>query len=165
MVPRKGTSTPVETVMRVGVLSDTHGLLRDGVPAALAGVDMILHAGDVGSRDVLRELGRIAPVTVVRGNMDNQPWAHGLSGSEIVPVGPLWFYLVHDIFTMDIEPGAAGIDVVVSGHTHRASCTRRKGVLYLNPGSAGPLRGARPATLALMDVLGDEVKVRFLQLT
>jgi len=136
--------------MRVGVISDTHGLLRAEAVAGLAGVDWILHAGDVGDAGILETLGRIAPVTAIRGNIDTQGACAQLPATELVEVGGTAFYLLHDLQELDLDPGSAGIGVVVSGHSHRPRIERRKGVLYLNPGSAGPRRFSLPITFALV---------------
>lgn len=140
--------------MRVGVISDTHGLLRAEALAGLAGADWILHAGDVGDAGILETLGRIAPVTAIRGNIDTGGACARLPATELVDVGGTAFYLLHDLQELDLDPGSAGIGVVVSGHSHRPRIERRKGVLYLNPGSAGPRRFSLPISFALV-TLGD----------
>jgi uncharacterized protein len=138
--------------MRVGVISDTHGLLRPEALRALAGVEAILHAGDVGDIAILEALGRIAPVTAIRGNIDQTGPCSALPATEWVELDGAVFYLIHDLKELDLDPGAAGISVVVSGHSHEPKVERRKGVLYLNPGSAGPRRFRLPVTLALVTV-------------
>ncbi|HEX4067817.1 MAG TPA: metallophosphoesterase family protein [Acidobacteriaceae bacterium] len=136
------------------MISDTHGLLRAEALAGLAGADWILHAGDVGDAGILETLGRIAPVTAIRGNIDTGGACARLPATELVDVGGTAFYLLHDLQELDLDPGSAGIGVVVSGHSHRPRIERRKGVLYLNPGSAGPRRFSLPISFALV-TLGD----------
>ena len=142
-------SQPVE----IGVISDTHGLLRPEAAAALAGVEGIIHGGDVGGEDILEALAEIAPVTAVRGNTDYEPWAARLSMTELLEAGGRSIYVVHDIEDLDVDPVAAGIDVIVFGHSHRPVWERRgDGVRYLNPGSAGPRRFSLPVTVARLQV-------------
>jgi putative phosphoesterase len=148
----------------VGLVSDTHGLLRPELVEAFKGVDLIVHAGDIGGADVVRALEAIAPVVAVRGNMDRGRWTGWLRYSETVEVGDVLLYIVHDGADLELNPNAAGIRVVVSGHTHYPSRAERDGVLYLNPGSAGPRRGRIPASAALLEVNGDKVEVDFLKL-
>lgn len=132
----------------VGVISDTHGQLRPEAVDALAGVDHILHAGDVCGEEILERLGRIAPLTVVRGNCDHGGWAGGLPWSAEVELDGVWIHMRHILEDLDLDPAAAGFAVVVSGHTHRPLAETRRGVLYLNPGSAGPRRFSLPVTVA-----------------
>ena len=138
--------------MKIGIISDTHGLLRPQAIAALQGVDHILHAGDVGDDNILEALRKIAPVTAIRGNTDH----HGLCGTlpetEVVELAGRLVYLVHSIHDLDLNPVAAGIAAVISGHTHNPAVEHRQGVLYLNPGSAGPRRFSLPTTLATLDL-------------
>lgn len=138
--------TPSKPIL--GIISDTHGLLRPEVAEAFAGVSMILHAGDVGRPQVLSALEEIAPVTAVRGNMDGGGWAAPLPPVQAVEVGSLWIYMLHDLAALDLDPVAAGFRMVVSGHTHQPAVNRVDGVLYLNPGSAGPRRFSYPVTVA-----------------
>jgi putative phosphoesterase len=138
--------------MRIGVISDTHGLQRPEALAALAGVDHILHAGDVGDAGILDELRKIAPVTAIRGNIDRDGACAELPATEMVELGGVTFYLLHDVKALDLDPLAAGIDAVVSGHSHKPAIEWRKGVLYLNPGSAGPRRFSLPITVAMVTV-------------
>ena len=140
--------------MRVGVISDTHGLLRPEAIEALAGVEHILHAGDVGDDDILDELARIAPLTAIRGNIDRAGKCAELPATAMAELGEATIYMLHDVHTLDLDPAAAGVEVVVSGHSHRASIERRRDVLYFNPGSAGPRRFSLPVTLGLL-WLGD----------
>jgi putative phosphoesterase len=132
----------------VGVISDTHGLVRPQAVEALRGVQAILHAGDIGSPEVLQQLGEIAPVHAVRGNVDREPWAKSLPLRDAVEIGCRLIYIVHDIADLDLDPAAAEITIVVSGHSHRPGAEQRNGVLYLNPGSAGPRRFRLPVALA-----------------
>jgi len=132
----------------VGVISDTHGLMRPEALRALGGVERILHAGDVGNREVLDALQQIAPVTAVRGNTDRDAWASWLPKTAVVEVGPATLYLLHDLGELDLDPAAAGFAAVIYGHSHQPHTESRGGVLYLNPGSAGPRRFHLPVTLA-----------------
>jgi putative phosphoesterase len=136
----------------VGVISDTHGLLRPEAVAALAGAEHILHAGDVGDARILNELRRIAPVTAIRGNVDLHGECSLLPPTEAVELDGRLFYLVHSVHDLDIDPVAAQVDVVVSGHSHKPGIERKKGVTYLNPGSAGPRRFRLPVSVALVTV-------------
>ncbi|HEX4311317.1 MAG TPA: metallophosphoesterase family protein [Acidobacteriaceae bacterium] len=134
--------------MRIGVLSDTHSLLRSEVLPALAGVDHILHAGDVGDPAILDALRTIAPLTAIRGNIDRTGPCATLPPVEIIELAGTSFYMLHDVRELDLDPAAAGIHVIVSGHSHQPLIEQRRGVLYLNPGSAGPRRFSLPITLA-----------------
>lgn len=136
------------TTLTIGVISDTHGLLRPEAVEALRGVDHILHAGDVGAPAILDGLRAIAPLTAIRGNVDVSGVCTALPAAEAVELGGRLFYLVHSLQDLDLDPSAAGIAVVVSGHSHRSEVREAKGVLYLNPGSAGPRRFDLPVTLA-----------------
>jgi putative phosphoesterase len=136
----------------VGVISDTHGLLRPEAVAALRGVDRILHAGDVGSARVLEALAALAPVTAVRGNNDRGAWARRLPATAVLEIGAIRLYVVHDLKDLDVDPRAAGYAAVVCGHSHRPRREDRDGVLYFNPGSAGPRRFALPISLGRLRV-------------
>ncbi len=136
--------------MRIGILSDTHGLLRPEALAALAGADHILHAGDVGDPAILEKLRTLAPVTAIRGNIDTHGPCASLPATEAIELDGHLFYLVHSLQDLDLDPVAAHISVVVSGHSHKAAVEHRNGVLLLNPGSAGPRRFRLPVTLALL---------------
>jgi putative phosphoesterase len=153
-----------ETVVIVGVISDTHGLLRPEALEALRSSDLILHAGDVGDPDILARLRTIAPTTAVRGNVDTAPWATALRLTEVVDAGGLQLYLLHDRAALDVDAKAAGFSAVVSGHTHRASAEVRAGVLYLNPGSAGPRRFTLPVTIARLTVTGTTLSQHIVEL-
>jgi putative phosphoesterase len=135
---------------RIGLISDTHGLLRDEAVAALRGSELILHAGDVGKPEILEELKKIAPVVAVRGNVDTAPWAWALAETAVAVAGPILIYVLHDVEALDLNPAAAGFHIVVSGHSHKPGKSEREGVLYINPGSAGPRRFQLPVTVALL---------------
>ncbi|GGG74618.1 metallophosphoesterase family protein [Edaphobacter dinghuensis] len=136
--------------MLIGVISDTHGLLRPEVLTALAGVEHILHAGDVGDARILDTLREIAPVTAIRGNIDQWGECAELPPTDVVELDGHLFYLVHSLADLDINPAVAGVAVVISGHSHKPAIEQRNGVLYLNPGSAGPRRFNLPVTIALI---------------
>ena len=150
--------------MRIGVISDTHGLLRPQAVAALKGVELIIHAGDIGEPGILEALERIAPVQAVRGNTDRGEWARKLPLTQVVEVGEVQLYVLHEIFTLDLEPQAAGFAGVLFGHSHRPHLERKNGILYLNPGSAGPRRFTLPVTLAYLEVQGRTLHPEFVPL-
>jgi putative phosphoesterase len=150
-------------MIRIGLISDTHGLLRPEAVDVLRGSDFIVHAGDIGE-DVLEPLATIAPVTAVRGNNDRAPWAERIAEMEQLRFGQVTLHVLHDLADLRLDPKAAGIDVVVTGHSHRPKVERRSGVLYVNPGSAGPVRFNLPISVALMQVAGKEVTVRIVEL-
>jgi len=149
--------------MVIGVISDTHGLLRPEAVAALAGVEHILHAGDVGEFSILEKLREIAPVTAIRGNIDVWGVCAELPATDVVELGDKLFYLVHSVRDLDINPAVAGVSVVVSGHSHKASVEVRGGVVYFNPGSAGPRRFSLPVTVGFVTV-DDGVEASILEL-
>jgi putative phosphoesterase len=151
-------------MFRVGVISDTHGLLRPEAAAFLEGCACIIHAGDIGRAEVLAQLTAIAPVTAVRGNNDNGAWADAIAETELIRVGGASIYAIHDLALLDIEPSAAGIDIVISGHSHKPLIERRDGVLYLNPGSAGPRRFRLPVAVAELIISGSSVSARIKEL-
>jgi uncharacterized protein len=136
----------------IGVISDTHGLVRPQVVQALQGVELIIHAGDLGDLLTLEALAKIAPVRAVRGNVDRGAWAAGLRESEIVEVGGVSLYVIHDFYELDLNPRAAGFAAVIYGHSHQPSVEWREEVLLLNPGSAGPRRFKLPVSLALLQI-------------
>ncbi len=138
--------------MKIGLISDTHGLLRPEAAEALVGCEHILHAGDVGTPEVLDELRAIAPVTAIRGNVDTEPWAQALAETELAELAGCSFYLVHSEDWLDLDPKSAGIDVVLSGHSHSPAFSLRRGVYFINPGSAGPRRFSLPITLATLSL-------------
>jgi len=145
----------------IGVISDTHGHLKAEAAEALKGVDLIIHAGDVGKPEVLEELGKIARVHAVRGNMDGH-WASGLPETEVVEIGDLLLYVLHDVFRLDIDPVAAGFSAVINGHTHSATIENREGVFYLNPGSAASFKSG--ATVALLRIRGDSLQAEVVEI-
>ena len=140
--------------LRIGLISDTHGLLRPQACAALAGVAHILHAGDIGKAEVLNELERIAPVSAIRGNNDTAAWAAAIPETLTVELGGLRIHLLHDLKELALDPAAEGIAVVVTGHSHKPSIYGRNDVLFVNPGSAGPRRFSLPVSVALLDIVG-----------
>ena len=145
--------------MRVGVISDTHGLLRPAALAALRGCDHVLHAGDVGDQAVLTALAALAPLTAVRGNNDR---GSPLPETQLLELGGRSLYVLHDLHDLDLDPRAAGVDVVISGHSHKPLHEVRGGVLYLNPGSSGPRRFKLPIALARLDTVDLAVDLRLL---
>ena len=149
---------------RVGLISDTHGLLRPEATEFLRGSDFIIHAGDIGDPGVLRELNAIAPVTAVRGNNDKGAWAEAIPETAVLQVGEIFVYVLHNLAELDLDPATAGFQVVVSGHSHRPSVQRRDGVLYVNPGSAGPRRFKLPISAAELEIRGASVKARLREL-
>jgi putative phosphoesterase len=153
-----------ESEIILGVISDTHGLLRPQAIAALAGSDLIIHAGDVGKPEVIDRLGGVAATFVVRGNIDNGDWAARLSPTQTVEVGALRVFVLHDIAQLDLDPTAAGFAAVVFGHSHRPSIETRDGVLFLNPGSAGPRRFTLPITVARVRVAGQRMHPEIIEL-
>ncbi len=159
------TTKPGNIEQVIGVISDTHGLLRAEAVNALRGVDLVLHAGDVGSAEVLETLTGIAPVIAVRGNNDTGPWAEELPQWEVAVVGTVYIYMIHDLKEIDLSPAAAGFRVVVSGHSHKPSVEERKGVLYVNPGSAGPRRFNLPISVARLQVNGEAVSAEVVEIS
>ena len=139
-------------VHTVGVISDTHGLLRPEAVAALTGVERIIHAGDIGERAVLDALGRLAPVCAVRGINDRGGWARGIPETEVVEIGGVMLYVLHDLHELDLDPRAAGFAAVIAGHSHQPRQEQRDGVLYFNPGSAGPRRFRLPVSIGRLTV-------------
>lgn len=143
--------------MLVGVISDTHGLLRPQALEALAGSAHILHAGDIGAETIIPALEQIAPVTAIRGNVDRGPWCRKFSETEVVELAGLSFYIIHDVNAIDLNPKAAGFAAVISGHSHRPRQETRDGVLYFNPGSAGPRRFRLPITIGRLEIVGERI--------
>jgi uncharacterized protein len=154
----------VERVTIIGVISDTHGLLRPEAIAALHGVDRILHAGDVGDPEILVALAQVAPVTAVRGNIDTKAWAAGLSQTEMVEVDGVTIYMLHDLSQLDLKLEAAGIQSVVYGHSHQPKIDQKNGVLFFNPGSAGPRRFNKPTTIGKLTVEAGAVRAEIIDL-
>jgi putative phosphoesterase len=143
--------------MLLGVISDTHGLLRPEAVEALRGAQQVIHAGDVGSPEILKKLTTIAPVTAVRGNVDKDAWAQQLPQTQVLEAGGISIYLLHDLTQLDVKPEAAGFRVVISGHSHIPKQEVRNGVLYFNPGSAGPRRFKGPVSVGRLSIDGAEV--------
>jgi uncharacterized protein len=144
-------------MITVGVISDTHGLLRPDAVAALHASDLIIHAGDVGDPQILERLRAVAPTFVVRGNVDTSAWADALPLTEVVQVGDQQIYVIHNLADLDLDPRVAGFAAVISGHTHRPHAEIRNDVLYLNPGSAGPRRFTLPIAVARLRVSGSRI--------
>ena len=150
--------------LRIGLISDTHGLLRPEALDFLAGCDHIVHGGDIGNPGILERLAELAPLSVVRGNNDREPWARELPVSLRLDFGPVSLYAIHDLKELDIDPAAAGVRVVVSGHSHRPAQAERGGVLYINPGSAGRRRFSLPISAAELVLEGERVLPRIVTL-
>jgi putative phosphoesterase len=136
----------------VGVISDTHGLLRPEALEFLRGSEHIIHAGDIGSPEIVPALEKIAPVTAIRGNVDTQPWAQSFAETEVVELAGLHIYVIHDRNALDLNPQAAGFAAVISGHSHQPKQETKDGVLYFNPGSAGPRRFSLPITIGKLEI-------------
>lgn len=154
----------MHAALRVGLISDTHGLLRPEALAFLAGADHIIHGGDIGGPEILERLRELAPLTVVRGNNDTAAWAASIPETARLDLGAVALYVIHDLKQLDIDPSAAGVRVVVSGHSHKPACSERGGVLYVNPGSAGRRRFSLPIAAAELLVDGSDVKVNLVNL-
>ncbi len=148
----------------IGLISDTHGLLRPQALRALEGSDLIIHAGDVGDPEILEALKTLAPVFAVRGNVDTEPWALALPETEVIETDSVTIYALHDVHALDLDPVAAGFQIIVSGHSHKPARTEHGGVLFLNPGSAGPRRFDLPVTVARLDVSQQPWSVAFIDL-
>ena len=153
-----------EGLGQVGVISDTHGLMRPQALGALEGSDLLIHAGDIGKPEVLEGLKSIAPVIAVRGNIDKGQWARELEGTAVVKIGAVLIYVLHDVKEFSLDPQAQGFRVVISGHSHRPSVIERNGVLFLNPGSAGPRRFKLPVSVARLRVEGTSVDAKLVEL-
>jgi len=150
---------------RIGLISDTHGLLRPQALDFLAGSDHIVHAGDIGDAQILNRLRRLAPVTVVRGNNDRDAWAQSINDFEFLEIGGLVLYALHDLSLLDIDPVAAGVRIVVCGHSHQPCVEDRGGVLYVNPGSAGPRRFRLPISVAEIVLAAGTVRAQTVELS
>jgi uncharacterized protein len=148
----------------IGVISDTHGQLRPAAVELLLGSTRIIHAGDIGALEILEKLAAIAPVTAVRGNIDKAPWAQKLPETEVLEVGAISIYVLHDLSKLDLNPKAAGFDVVVCGHSHVPKQETRGGVLYFNPGSAGPRRFKLPICVGKLVIENDVVRTELIEL-
>jgi uncharacterized protein len=150
--------------VKVGIISDTHGLFRPEVVAAFKGVKLILHAGDIGTPEVLVNLESIAPVIAVRGNNDKAPWARDIPEVQVAEFGPVLIYMLHDLNELDLTPATAGFQVVVTGHSHKPLIQTRDEVLYVNPGSAGPRRFNLPVSVARLLIRDSTVKAEIIEL-
>jgi hypothetical protein len=146
--------------MMIGIISDTHGLLRPEARERLAGVDHIIHAGDIGGPEVISGLRELAPTTAIRGNVDKGSWANHHPNTEWLTLGGRSIYVLHNLNELDLDPAGAGLDVVISGHSHQPKIETIDGVLYLNPGSAGPRRFTLPIALATLELTDDELRPR-----
>jgi len=155
---------PMETGVLVGVISDTHGLLHPGALEALRGSDLILHAGDVGGEAILTELESVAPVVAVRGNTDRGPFGSSLPDTQVVEVAGIHLYVLHDVAALDLRPEAAGMDAVIFGHSHRPEVREERGVLYFNPGSAGPRRFDNPISVGRLHVRDGLIRPEIVEL-
>ena len=150
--------------MIIGVISDTHGLLRPQAVEALRGSEHIIHAGDIGAPEIISELKQIAPVTAIRGNVDVQTWARDFPEMQVIELAGKSFYVIHDLNALDLNPKAAGFNVVISGHSHQPRQEIKNGVLYLNPGSAGPRRFKLPISVATIDISGARINATIVEL-
>jgi putative phosphoesterase len=154
----------IQNAKTIGVISDTHGLLRPQALRALEGSDLIIHAGDLGDPEILAALKTLAPVFAVRGNVDTEEWALALPETEVIETQAATIYVLHDVHALDLNPVAAGFHIVVSGHSHKPARTEHDGVLFLNPGSAGPRRFHLPVTIARLDLGRRPFRVDFIDL-
>lgn len=154
----------IKRELRIGLVSDTHGLLRAEARAFLTGCDYIIHGGDVGAAAVLEDLEALAPLIAVRGNNDDGPWADNLRETELVRLGGVFVYVIHDLAQLALDPTALGIRAVISGHSHKPLIDERAGVLYINPGSCGPKRFKLPVSIGELLVDGSQVRARIVDL-
>lgn len=154
---------PIETI-HVGVISDTHGLMRPQAVKAMHGSDLIIHCGDVGQPEILDTLGSIAPVHTVRGNVDYEPWTQRLPSTKVVEAGDVLIYMLHNLYNLNIDPVVSGFRMVVYGHSHRPSIEEKRSVIFLNPGSAGPRRFSLPVSVARVKVTGNEIETEIMEL-
>jgi putative phosphoesterase len=151
--------------LRVGLLSDTHGLLRAEARAFLTGCDYIIHGGDVGTAAILEDLEALAPLIAVRGNNDDEPWADNLRETELIRLGGVFVYVIHDLAKLNVDPTALGIRAVICGHSHKPLIDERAGILYINPGSCGPKRFKLPVSVGELLVEGENVRARIVELS
>ncbi|HEY3620008.1 MAG TPA: metallophosphoesterase family protein [Candidatus Sulfotelmatobacter sp.] len=154
----------MRTPILIGVISDTHGLLRQEALAALQGSQHIIHAGDVGAAGILENLATVAPVSAIRGNVDKDVWARRLPQTEVVELGGISIFVLHDLAKLDLKPEAARFRVVISGHSHIPKQEMRNGVLYFNPGSAGPRRFKLPVTVGRLTVGGRDIRAEIIRI-
>lgn len=150
--------------MIIGVISDTHGLLRPEAINALRGSEHIIHAGDIGDTAIIPALEKIAPVTAIRGNIDTEPWTKRFPETEVVELAGLHIYILHDVNALDLNPKAAGFAVVISGHSHQPKQELKDGVLYFNPGSAGPKRFKLPTTVGRLEIVDGKISGKIIEL-
>ena len=155
----------IRNVTTIGLISDTHGLLRDEALRVLEGSELIIHAGDVGNPEIIETLKSIAPVVAVRGNVDSEAWASALPETEVVETAAATIFVLHDVHMLDLNPAVAGFRIVVSGHSHKPSRTEQNGILYINPGSAGPRRFQLPVTVARLNLAKTPWKLEFIDLS
>jgi uncharacterized protein len=160
----RASSRPPDTEWLVGIISDTHGVLRPQALDALRGSHLIIHAGDIGSPSILEALARIAPVRAVRGNVDVAPWAEAVPETEVVEIGGVRLYVLHDLKQIDLSPRAAGFAAVISGHSHQPGQKIRQGVLYFNPGSAGPRRFRLPVSVGWIQITNGKIRGEIIRL-
>jgi putative phosphoesterase len=151
-------------MLTVGLISDTHGLLRPEARDALAGVDHIIHAGDIGGPAILTQLEALAPTRAVRGNNDVGAWAERIAERELIELAGVGIYVLHDLNELELDPAVAGCAVVVAGHSHRPGMSTRNGVLYINPGSAGPRRFSLPVALGFLEIAGGAARGRIVEI-
>ncbi len=149
---------------KIGIISDTHGLVRKSVVKSFKDVDLIVHAGDVGKPEVLETLQAISKVHPVRGNVDGGKWTDNLPFTDVVQVGQVYFYVLHDLNSLDLDPAAAGFNAVISGHSHIPKIEEKNGVIFLNPGSAGPRRFKYPISIAFLYIKGTAIEVEIVEL-
>ncbi len=149
---------------RIGIISDTHDVLRPEAVKALEGSEIIIHAGDIGGPEILDRLKILAPVYAVRGNMDGSPGGDSLPVTDIIEISGKLLYVLHNIADIDLDPFAAGLAVVISGHSHRPHIAHKNGVLFINPGSAGPRRFSLPVTVASLKIVGDSINCDIIEL-
>ncbi len=149
---------------KIGIISDTHGLVRQSVVKSFKDVDLIVHAGDIGTHEALKTLQTIAKVYPVRGNVDGGKWTDNLPFTEVVQVGQTYLYVLHDLNTLDLDPVAAGFNVVISGHSHLPKIEERNGILFLNPGSAGARRSNYPVSIAFLYINGVSIDAEIVEL-
>jgi len=154
----------IHNATAIGLISDTHGLLRAEALRALEGSELILHAGDVGNPEIIEALRAIAPVVAVRGNVDTETWANALAETEVVETSAAIIFVLHDVHLLDLNPTAAGFQIVVSGHSHKPGRSEHDGILYINPGSAGPRRFQLPVTIARLNLSQKPWTVDFIDL-
>ena len=163
-MPASSGKHPKARSLRIGLISDTHGLLRPEALQAMRGSDYIVHAGDIGDSAILEQLAQIAPVTAVRGNNDKGAEYARISETDVLQAGEILIYVIHDLNEIDLDPAAAEFQVVVSGHSHKPSSRERDGVLYINPGSAGPRRFSLPIAAGILHVNGTAIEAELLDL-